>query len=72
MKLIVDRFEENYVVCENEEEEIINLPMSKITFDIQEGDVLEIDDDGIVMLDLEATMQRKEKIERLIKDIWEN
>jgi len=40
MRLIVDRFEGDFAVCENENKEMINVCRSELPADVKEGDVL--------------------------------
>ena len=43
MKVIIDRFEEEYAVCEKEDRKIINIDKNKLPSTVKEGDVLIID-----------------------------
>ncbi len=70
MKVIIDRFEGNYAVCETEEKEMINIDKDKVPSHAKEGDVLDIDGDSII-LDTETTIKRKKGINRLADEIWE-
>ena len=40
MKYIVDRIEDNYAVCENEDKKIINIELEKLPFPIHEGSMI--------------------------------
>ncbi|RBP38951.1 DUF3006 domain-containing protein [Garciella nitratireducens] len=62
MKVIIDRFEEKFVVVELENRNIINMPKELVPKGAKEGDVLEI------RINREETQKRKQKIQRL----WEN
>ncbi|WIF93992.1 DUF3006 domain-containing protein [Caminicella sporogenes] len=70
MKVLIDRFEGDYAVCERENREIINIEKYKIPKEAKEGDVLIIENDRII-IDKEETEKRKKEIEALIDDIWE-
>lgn len=70
MKVVIDRFEGNYAVCEKENGEIINIEKDKIPNEAKEGDVLVIENNGII-IDKEETEKRKEEMKKLIDDIWE-
>ena len=48
-ELIIDRFEEGYVVCETPEGQ----------FDAEEGSVLLVQDDGTITVDIEKTLRRR-------------
>lgn len=69
MKVIIDRFEGDFAVCEREDRSMIDIEISKIPSKAKEGDVLDISDD-IITIDLEETERRKRKIEELTKDLW--
>jgi len=69
MKVIIDRFEGIYAVCEKEDGSMINIEKDKIGKDSKEEDVLLVTENGIT-IDEEATRNRKEEIEKLTKDLW--
>ena len=70
MELIIDRFEEKYAVCEDENKKILNINKSKIPKQAKEGDII-IYRNGTYILDKEKTLNRKKYIEELTKDLWE-
>ena len=70
MKVIVDRFEDKFAICETEERSMINIDRSKMPASAKEGDVLIIDR-GIITIDTAATKDRKQEIEELMTDVWE-
>lgn len=70
MELIIDRFEEEYAVCEDENKKILNINKSKIPKQAKEGDII-IYRDGTYILDKEKSLNRKKYIEELTKDLWE-
>lgn len=70
-KWIIDRIEEDYIILENNEN-IKNIKKREIKFSIKEGDVLIKNKDGKYILDKDATVERKDYIEDLTKDLWEN
>jgi len=69
MKVIIDRFEGNYAVCEKEDETMINIEKTKIPKIAKEGDVLIINPSGII-IDTVETDIRKHQIEERTKDLW--
>ena len=71
MKLVVDRFEDDCVVCEDENQNMVNILKDEIEGDVKEGDILAFYD-GKYIVDKEETVDRKEYIEDLIKDLWED
>ncbi|MCM0648603.1 DUF3006 domain-containing protein [Clostridium swellfunianum] len=69
MKVIIDRFEGEYAVCEKEDRTMIDILKSKLPANAKEGDVLSIDDQSIT-INVEETQKRKKLIEDLTKDLW--
>lgn len=69
MKIVVDRFEGRYAVCEKEDGTIINIEKAKLPKEVKEGDVLNIEGKSI-SIDSAETLKRKNDIEELMKDIW--
>ena len=70
MKLIINRFEGDYAVCEAEERKMINIPRRKLPSEAKEGDVLNVVGDHITV-NISKTLERKKYIEELTKDLWE-
>jgi len=64
MKIIIDRFEGNYAVCEDENRVMHNISKILIPNESREGDVLEI------TLNKEETEKRRKYIEELTRDMW--
>ncbi|WP_010234401.1 DUF3006 domain-containing protein [Clostridium arbusti] len=69
MKVVVDRFEGKYAVCEKNDRTMVNIKMSKLPKELKEGDVLQIKG-KIISIDLAETLKRKAEIKELTKDIW--
>jgi hypothetical protein len=70
MRLIVDRFEGSYAVCEDEEKNMVSILKAELPDDAKEGSVL-ICDNGIIYVDNAQTAERAEKIKKLMDDLWE-
>lgn len=71
MKLIVDRFEEDFVVCEVfDTQEFINIKKSLFPENIKEGDIVTFDND-IITIDLEETENTSERIKSKMDSLWE-
>lgn len=60
--LIIDRFEENYAVCEDEDEKFFAIERTEIPDGAEEGDVLNIDEDGNICINVEETENRRNRI----------
>lgn len=67
--LIIDRFEGDYAVCENQNREMIDVPISKIPSNAKEGDIL-IDEKGSYIVDVEKTEKLRREIEKDTKNLW--
>ncbi|WP_097027685.1 DUF3006 domain-containing protein [Clostridium peptidivorans] len=66
MKVIIDRFEGNFAVCETEDKTMVDIPRGILPEEAKEGHVLTIS----ISIDAEETEKRKKIIEDLTKDIW--
>lgn len=65
MKIIIDRFEGNYAVCETEEKKFIDIPKSDIPKGAKEGDVLSKTDNGYCIEKTETETKREEVKKRM-------
>ncbi|WP_446899610.1 DUF3006 domain-containing protein [Clostridium sp. LBM24168] len=69
MKVIIDRFEGPYAVCEKADMTMMDIKRINIPMNAKEGDVLKIEGESIV-IDEEETKKRKMNIEKITKDLW--
>ena len=69
MKVIIDRFEGDFAVCEKEDRQMLDIERHKIPSSAKEGDVLDITNDQIT-IDFKETEKRRKEIEELTKDLW--
>lgn len=69
MKYIVDRIEGKFFVCESEDKTMINIPIKKAV-SAKIGDVLCIINNKIIV-DKNETEKRKEIMNKIMEDIWE-
>jgi hypothetical protein len=69
MKGIIDRFEGKYAVVEVEGGRMIDVDKSQLPIGAKEGMVIQISES--ITIDIEETKKRKEEIEELTKDLWE-
>lgn len=65
MQVIIDRFEKDYAVVEIEEGLFVNIPTILLP-NAKEGDVIDI------RIDKNETAKRKEKIKRLMNNLFED
>lgn len=70
MKLIIDRFEGDFAVCEMENKEMIDIERYRIPREAKEGDILVINLDKI-SISYEETEKRRSEIEKLANELWE-
>jgi hypothetical protein len=69
MRYIIDRFEEDLAVCEDEHKKIINISRKKLPMRSKEGDVLEFDGKSYIV-NYNETLKIKLDIEKSLKKIW--
>lgn len=69
MKFIIDRFEENFAVCEDENGIMKNIEKSLLPKDVREGDVI-LKDNNIFYIDYEETKKLREEINQMTKNLW--
>ena len=69
MKVIIDRFEGNFAVCEKEDRTMLNINRGKLPAQAKEGDVLTIDG-ATITIDERETAERKNEAEKLMNDVW--
>lgn len=68
--ITIDRFEEEYAICENEDQTMVTIPREALPDDAREGDLLTLQD-GIFHLDTEATEARRRRIRKKMMDLYE-
>lgn len=70
MKVVIDRFEGKFAVCEKEDRKMINILKDKVPSGAGEGTVLNLYDNGKIEIDIEETEKQAKKIEKLMKDLF--
>ena len=70
MKMIIDRFEGLYAVCEKEDRTMIDIKRITLPYQAKEGDVLIINSNTIT-IDINETEKRRKEIQKLTEDLWE-
>ncbi len=63
--LSVDRIEQDFLICEDENGSIHQINFKKLPPEITEGSVITISDSGEIVLDSEKTYQRRKLIESI-------
>jgi len=61
--LTIDRFDENYAICEDENGAFFAVEKSEVPENTCEGDVLTIDDEGNICIDIAETENRRNRIQ---------
>lgn len=69
MKFVIDRFEGNLAVCEDEHGKMVNINRNRLPNTAVEGDVLVPRLTGFVIEENE-TSKRKNSIQDLMKELW--
>ena len=69
MKVVIDRFEGEYAVCEKDDRTMINIQKSNLPSDVEEGDVLVINGD-IITIDAVETQKRKKESRQLLDGLF--
>ncbi|AAK78273.1 hypothetical protein BJV85_003733 [Clostridium acetobutylicum] len=70
IKAVIDRFEDEFAVCEKQDRKIINILRKRIPQNAKEGTVLNFNDDGSITINFEETIKRKREIEEIMKDLF--
>ncbi|MDP4178548.1 MAG: DUF3006 domain-containing protein [Bacillota bacterium] len=70
MRVTIDRFENNFAVCEKDDRAMINIERNKIPLEAKEGDILDIEGNFVSINKIE-TEKRKKQIDEMTKDLWE-
>lgn len=61
-KLIIDRFEGSFAICENDDKSIEKIPKYKLPLRCAEGECLILDSEGMYQKDTDTTKIREKRI----------
>ena len=61
-KLIIDRFEGTYAICEDQEKKMFVISLNELPQGAKPGDVLQISGAGELSVDQEETQRRRKKM----------
>jgi len=68
----IDRFEDNFAVCENQKTgELINVPITELPKNCTRGSILKFEN-GKYILDLNSTHKEQEKIKKIVNNLFKN
>mgnify|MGYP003100546725 FL=1 len=70
MKYIIDRLEECLAICENEQKEMISIPLAQLPKAIKEGDII-YEAEGIYSIDKEGTEERRRNMRNKLMGLFE-
>lgn len=71
-KLIIDRFEGIFAVCEAENKSMIDIKINRLPEGVKEGDMILIDKNGLISLGDSAELNtKKNRIAKLMDDLFE-
>lgn len=62
MRLVIDRFEGKYAVCEDEEQVLYAVAREELPQGAEEGSALTLSLEGALLLDPEETQRRRDRI----------
>jgi len=71
LKVVIDRFEGGFAVCETQDRKMMNIEKNRIPEDAREGDTLFVSEEGKITVCKEETKNSKERILKLMNDLWE-
>lgn len=69
VKYTVDRIEEDFAVCEDENGAMVNIEKTQLPADIREGDIVSVENGEAVIL-RDETQERRKIISQKRKDIF--
>lgn len=70
-KLIIDRFEGDYAVCEQADKSMVNIHKTNLPSEAKEGDIILQASDGSIKISHSQTQSRKDHIQKKMKDLLE-
>lgn len=68
--LTIDRFEGNFAICEDKDAKYFGIELAELPQGAKEGDVLEIDEEGVLTINVEETNARRAKIKKKQDALW--
>lgn len=69
MRYIVDRIENEFAVCEDENKEIVNMPIKELPSNITEKSIIDYIDNKYIIND-EEQLKREETIKQKMDSVW--
>lgn len=69
-RLIIDRFEGDWAVCEQEDRVMINIERKRLPPRAVEGCCLLVQENGEILIDHEETKCRKDRISKMMENLF--
>jgi hypothetical protein len=69
MKVIIDRFEGDFAVCEKSDRTMLNIKKDRLPAGVKEGDTLAIEGDNL-QVDHSRRTRKKKEIEEWMRNLW--
>ena len=69
MRVIIDRIEEEFAVCEKDDTKMVNIELKNIPGKPKEGDVLDVEG-SFIIINKSETAKRKAEIEEKSENLW--
>lgn len=69
MRFIVDRIENEFAVCEDENKEIVNIPINELPSNITEKSIIDYIDNKYIINE-EEQLKREETIKQKMDSVW--
>lgn len=69
MRYIVDRIEGDIAVCEDDNNELVDISLDRLPEGVSSGDIL-TEEKGIFTVDMSATEKRRAEIAALQNKLW--
>ena len=70
LRVIIDRFEGKYAICEKDDRTTINIEITKLHAGAKEGDIVVLGDERI-SIDTSAIQERKNRLKKIMDELWE-
>ena len=68
--LTVDRIDGIYAVCEDKDRKMFAIPLAELPSRVKEGDKLDIDDEGVIHINNQATAAARKAVKAKEKSLF--
>lgn len=70
-KYVIDRFEDIYAICEQEDKTFVPILKSKLPESIKEGDCIILKEDGTFSIDVSGRLEREQRMKEKMNHLLE-